>query len=415
MIGRIRFITMPFVRGCMKLGPAPKTYTEDGHRTVDPLTTLKRIEPLCAVAGITRVADITGLDRVGIPVFSSIRPDAESGAITVYNGKGASIEQAKVSAIMEALERYSGEIRGDQIVRKGVEDMLSSNNCIDPRDLILPPRTQPHLMYQNVAWVKGYDLQEEEDIYVPASAVFHPYNSRLDLPLFRTNTNGLASGNALEEAILHGICEVVERDAWSICESRRRLRADIVPPKGDKLISGMMQRFTSQGIEVHLKDLTSDIGFPTFAAAADDVRLQDAALLCLGMGTHLNPRITLIRALTEVAQSRLTQIHGAREDTTRGAGTRGLGYERMKRLNAMWFTVGPKSSFLDAYQGVDTPDVYEDLKIVLDRLSSKGFRRAVVVDLTRKELGVPVVRVIVPGMEVQAMDPERAGGRLCGG
>jgi thioglycine synthase len=62
----------------MKLGPAPKVWTEDGHRTVDPATTFKRIEPLCKRAGITRVADITGLDRVGIPVFSSIRPDAKS-------------------------------------------------------------------------------------------------------------------------------------------------------------------------------------------------------------------------------------------------------------------------------------------------------------------------------------------------
>lgn len=399
----------------MELGPAPKIYTEDGHRTVDPATTLMRIEPLCPVAGITRVADITGLDRVGIPVFSSIRPDASSGAITVYNGKGASKEQAKVSAIMEALERYSGEVRGDSIVRKGIEDMMSSQNCLDPRDLVLPARVLPHIMHQTIAWVEGYDLQEKETISVPASAVFHPYSSRLDMSLFRTNTNGLASGNTLEEAIVHGACEVVERDAWSICESRRRLAGDIDPPRGDRLISGMLDKFTSQGIEVHLKDLTSDIGLPTFAAAADDVRMQDAALLCLGMGTHLDPRITVIRALTEVAQSRLTQIHGAREDTTRGAGTRGIGYERMKRLNAMWFTPSKHSRSLEHYRRLDTPDVYEDLMVVLDTLRSRGFKRLVVVELTRKELGVPVVRVIVPGMEVQAMDEERAGKRLRGG
>jgi ribosomal protein S12 methylthiotransferase accessory factor len=177
----------------------------------------------------------------------------------------------------------------------------------------------------------------------------------------------------------------------------------------------MLDSFASEGIEVHLKDLTSDIGLPTFAAAADDVRMQDPALLCLGMGTHLNPRITVIRALTEVAQSRLTQIHGAREDTTRGAGTRSLGYERMKRLNSMWFSASPRTRELRSYQGLDTPDVYEDLMIAKERLRSKGFVRLVAVDLTRKELGVPVVRVIVPGMEVHAMDEERAGKRLKGG
>lgn len=399
----------------MKLGPAPKTYYDDGQRTVDPLTTLRRIEPLCKVAGITRVADITGLDRVGIPVFSSIRPSAESGAITVYNGKGASSEQARVSAIMEAMERYSGEVRGDRLERKGVDDMLSSEHALDPRALILPQRTAAHLMYQSVAWVKGFDLQEQESIWVPASAVFHPYNSTLDMPLFRTNTNGLASGNTMEEAVVHALCEVVERDAWSICESRRRLVGDIEPPAKDKLIASMIEKFTSNGIEVHLKDLTSDVGLPTFAAAADDVRLQDPALLCLGMGTHLNPRITIIRALTEVAQSRLTQIHGAREDTVRGGPTRQLGYERMKRLNAMWFSSSSQSRILDDYGPLDTPDLFEDMNVVLERLRSRGFKRAIAVDLTRKELKIPVVRTIIPGMEVNAVDEERAGNRLRGG
>jgi len=399
----------------MELGHALKTYTEDGQRTVDPSTTLRRIEPLCKVAGVTRVADITGLDRVGIPVFSSIRPNADSGAITVYNGKGASIEQAKVSAIMEALERYSGEVRGDSIVRKTVDDMLASENAIDPRLLILPLRIAPLVMRQNVGWVKGYDLMERENIFVPASAVFHPYSSRLDLALFRTNTNGLASGNTMEEAVVHALCEVVERDAWSICEARRKMVADIEPPVDDALIRAMLQKFTSQGIEVHLKDLTSDVGLPTFAAAADDVRLQDPALLCLGMGTHLSPRITVIRALTEVAQSRLTQIHGAREDTTRGGPARQLGYERLKRLNSIWFETAQRHEELASIHGYDTPDLYEDLMVVLDRLRGRGFRRAVAVDLTRKELGVPVVRVIVPGMEVHAMDEERAGKRLKAG
>jgi putative methanogenesis marker protein 1 len=396
----------------MELGHALKTYTEDGQRTVDPSTTLRRIEPLCKIAGITRVADITGLDRVGIPVFSSIRPNADSGAITVYNGKGASIEQAKVSAIMEALERYSGEVRGDSIVRKAIDEMMASENAIDPRSLILPLRTTPLAMRQNIGWVKGYDLMEKEDVFVPASAVFHPYSSRLDLALFRTNTNGLASGNTMEEAVVHALCEVVERDAWSICEARRKMVADIEPPADDGLIRAMLQKFTSQGIEVHLKDLTSDVGLPTFAAAADDVRLQDPALLCLGMGTHLSTRITVIRALTEVAQSRLTQIHGAREDTTRGGPARQLGYERLKRMNSIWFEAAQKQEELASIHGYDTPDLYEDLMVVLDRLRGRGFRRAVAVDLTRKELGVPVVRVIVPGMEVYAMDEERAGKRL---
>jgi ribosomal protein S12 methylthiotransferase accessory factor len=396
----------------MKLGPAPKVWTEDGHRTVDPATTYKRIEPLCKTAGITRVADITGLDRVGIPVFSSIRPDAKSGAITVYNGKGASVIQAKVSAIMEALERYSGEWREDTLVRRTVDDMLASENTLDPRSLILPQRTAIHVMSQPVAWVKGLDLIENEEIWVPASAAFHPYYSPKDIALFRTNTNGLASGNAMEEAVVHGLCELVERDAWSICESKRSVIGDVLPSEEDGLIHRMLEKFSSNGIEIRLKDLTSDIGLPTFAAAADDVRLQDPALLSLGMGTHLNPKITVIRALTEVAQSRLTQIHGAREDTVRGKTARQMGYERVKRMNQMWFADSKKSTDLAEYRCLDTADLYDDLQVILACLTKRGFKRVVAVDLTREELDIPVVKMIVPGLEVFAMDEERAGMRL---
>jgi putative methanogenesis marker protein 1 len=396
----------------MKLGPAPKVWTEDGHRTVDPATTYKRIEPLCKTAGITRVADITGLDRVGIPVFSSIRPDAKSGAITVYNGKGASVIQAKVSAIMEALERYSGEWREDVLVRRNVEDMLSQDNAIDPRSLILPHRTLIHVMSQPVAWIKGFDLIENEEVWAPASAAFHPYSSAKDLALFRTNTNGLASGNTMEEAVVHGLCELIERDAWSICECRHQVIGDVLPSKDDRLIHQMLEKFSSNGIEVRLKDLTSDIGLPTFAAAADDVRLQDPALLSLGMGTHLNPKITVIRALTEVAQSRLTQIHGAREDTVRGKATRQMGYERVKRMNQMWFAESSKATALNDYHCFDTADLFDDLQVILACLVKRGFKRVIAVDLTRKELDIPVVKMIVPGLEVYAMDEERAGARL---
>lgn len=396
----------------MKLGSAPKVWTEDGHRTVDPATTYKRIEPLCKKAGITRVADITGLDRVGIPVFSSIRPDAKSGAITVYNGKGASVTQAKVSAIMEALERYSGEWREDALVRWTVEEARSCDNALDPISLILPQRTAIHIMSQPLAWVKGVDLIENEEIWVPASAAFHPYSSPKDLALFRTNTNGLASGNTMEEAVVHGLCELIERDAWSICESRHRVVGDIIPSKDDRMIQQMLEKFSSNGIEVRLKDLTSDVGLPTFAAAADDVRLQDPALLSLGMGTHLNPRITVIRALTEVAQSRLTQIHGAREDTVRGKATRQIGYERVKRMNQMWFSESQKTTALTDYQSFDTADLFDDLQVVLECLIRRGFKHVIAVDLTRKELGIPVVKMIVPGLEVFAMDEERSGARL---
>lgn len=398
----------------MKLGPSPKKFTKDGHRTTDPSETLRRIEPLMKVAGVTRVADITDLDRIGIPVFSSIRPTAESGAISVYNGKGLSKEEAKVSAIMEALERYSAEVRKDNIVRKGVQDFMAENSAVNPMDLILPRAAAFHLMRQPVAWVMGTELNSMEDIWVPAVAVFHPYVSKLDLQLFRTSTNGLASGNNLEEAVLHGLLEVVERDGWSLAEGRRRTGGEIEPPSSGP-VKDLMDRFTSKGVEIHLKNLTSDLGIPTIAAAADDITMQDPALLNLGIGTHLNPEVAALKALLEVAQSRLTQIHGAREDTVKAEAGRKLGYERMKRINKMWLTeTGPALKMSDL-PTLDTDDIFDDLQVARAKLNSKGFSQTIVVDLTRKELGIPVVRVIVPGLEVFAIDEDRVGMRMMGG
>ncbi|NLK26216.1 MAG: YcaO-related McrA-glycine thioamidation protein [Euryarchaeota archaeon] len=398
----------------MKLGPTSKNFTEDDHRSVGPEETLRRIEPLMSVAGVTRVADITDLDRIGIPVFSSIRPTAESGAISVYNGKGMTKETAKASAIMEAVERYCAEVRNDVIIRQGVEDFMSSYNALHPLDLILPQSTAYYLMHKSIAWVEGTELNANEEIWVPASAVFHPYVPRTDMPLFRTSTNGLAAGNNLEEAILHGLYEVVERNDWSFAEGRRRIGGDIEVPSSGK-VKDLVEMFTSKGVDIHLKDLTTDIGIPTIAAASDDTIMQDPALLNLGLGTHLDPEVAAIKALLEVAQCRLTLIHGAREDTIMAVGNRQLGYERMKRINKMWLSPSDTTRSLDDLPHLATDDIFDDLQIVRAKINACGMNRTIVVDLTRKELGIPVVRVIVPGMEAFAIDEDRVGARLMGG
>ena len=201
----------------MKLKSRIKKYKKDTHRAVSPEETLSRIESKMRVAGITRVADITNLDRIGIPVFSSIRPTAEGGAISVYNGKGATPVEAKVSAMMEGIERYSAEVHDRELVTGKFSELSRSENALDPDELILPEQSDHD---QSIPWVTGYDLVNDEDIFVPASAVFHPLSDRYT-QILRTNTNGLASGNEIEEAIFHGLSEVIERDAWSLVEKSR--------------------------------------------------------------------------------------------------------------------------------------------------------------------------------------------------
>jgi ribosomal protein S12 methylthiotransferase accessory factor len=382
-----------------------KKYKTDTHRAFSPEETLERIAPKMEMAGITRVADITNLDRIGIPVFSSIRPGADKGAISVYNGKGATPAEARVSAMMEGIERYSAEVHDRKLRVESFSMLKAEAEAVDPRSLVLPQEADPELA---IPWVSGYDLMCDKEVMVPASAVFHPLP--MEYPqLFRTNTNGLASGNVLEEAVFHGLSEVIERDAWSLAEAVKDTGPQVSDVE-DGLAADLLEKFARAEVEVRIKDITSDVGIPTIAAASDDLRLKDPALLTIGMGTHTSAEVAVLRALTEVAQSRLTQIHGAREDTTTADFRREIGYERTKRLNRHWFADSDRELFSDI-RSQDSEDFLDDIRLMMKRLKEAGMERAIVVDLTREEIGVPVVRVIVPGLEMSAVDPDRRGRR----
>ena len=170
----------------------------------------------------------------------------------------------------------------------------------------------------------------------------------------------------------------------------------------------LLDKFAAAEVDVYLRDITSDIGIPTCAAAADDVKLRDPTLLTTGMGTHTSARVAVLRALTEVAQSRLTQIHGAREDTTLADFRKQIGYDRTKRLNTHWFEASETKSFGEI-ESFDSDDFLLDIKYMLKKLEEAGLDRVVVVDLTREEIGVPVVRVIVPGLEDRRSGPGKSG------
>jgi putative methanogenesis marker protein 1 len=387
------------------LSPCKKSYREDTHRAVSPEETLARVSEKIPVAGITRVADITNLDRVGIPVFSSIRPTAQEGAVSVYNGKGATPAEARVSAVMEGIERYSAEIHDHEIISGTYPELAGKGQAVDPRTLNLPRGADPD---RQLPWVEAWDIVADEGVLVPAHAVFHPL-PRGCPPLFRTNTNGLASGNTREEAVFHGLAEIVERDAWSLVEVTKKPGPRITdPPPG--LPAELLRKFAEAKVEVTVRDITSDLGIPTCAAVADDALLRDPRLLTIGMGTHTSARIAYLRALTEVAQSRLTQIHGAREDTTTADVRTRMGYERVRRMNRYWFEADSEVPF-SAIPSGEYDDFLKDIGAIVSALGRAGMPRVLVADLTRPEIGVPVVRVIVPGLEVYAMDNERAGAR----
>lgn len=389
----------------IELHSSPKVYTGWTERSSTLEDTLARIEACVPTAGITRVADITDLDRIGIPVYSCIRPTAADGAISVYNGKGGSELEAKVAGIMEGIERYSAEAVPRDPEGFMYSDILRSGKCaLDPRKLIIPHENE---FDKNMPWMEGYDIANNESVMVPMCAVVHP-NPYYFPSLFRSSSNGVASGNTLEEAIFYALTEVIERDSWSLVEATRNTGAKItdLPPRAAE----MAEKFTKAGIDVILRDITSDLGIPTIAAVSDDVERKDPRLLTIGMGTHTNAEIAMIRALTEVAQSRATQIHGAREDATIAQFREAMGYERVKRMNSYWFK-GEEYKPASEISSCATDDFKTDIEEMIKRLQAAGLDRVIVFDLTDPELKIPVVRVVVPGLECFTIDNERKGER----
>lgn len=397
------------------------SYLEGTQRVYDEATTLENTKDQIKKIGVTRIADITNLDRLGIPIFSAIRPSAAPGAISIYSGKGSTEQRARISAIMESFERCLAERPG---VNANIEGSISApalvesyasakENCsvLDPNSLLL---SQPFNPGSLIEWVGAYDLMNGEEVFVSANAVYHPYDAPGQCQkLFLSNTNGLASGNVLEEAILHGLLEVIERDAISTAQFTRNLGKEIVLTEEDGYLFELARKFKDAGIDLKIWLVPTDTGIPTIIAATDDVKLKDPALLVMGAGSHLKPEIAIARAITEAAQSRVVQIQGAREDTDREGFIRSVGYDRMKRLNWFWFEEGEKIS-LSEVKDLSGKSPAENIDIILEQLKGLS-EKALVIDLSREEIAVPVVRVIIPGFELFTIDRDRKGQRITAG
>jgi len=397
------------------------SYIEGTQRVYDEATTLENTKDTIKKIGVTRIADITNLDRIGIPIFSAIRPSAAQGAISIYSGKGSTEQRARISAIMESFERCLAEKPGlNENIAEGISaptlvesyaKAIENFNVLDPKTLLLP---QPYIPQSLLEWVEAYDLINEEEVFVSSNAVYHPYDAPGQCQkLFLSNTNGLASGNVIEEAILHGMLEVIERDAISIAQFTRNLGKEILLTKEDGHLYEIARKFKDAEIELKIWFVPTDTEIPTVIAVTDDVKLKDPALLVMGAGSHLKPATAVVRAITEAAQSRVVQIQGAREDTDREGFIRSVGYDRMKRLNYFWFEEGEKVS-LSEVQDLSRKSPAENIDLILEKLRGLA-EKVLVVDLSRKEVAVPVVRVIIPGFELLTIDRDRKGKRIASG
>jgi ribosomal protein S12 methylthiotransferase accessory factor len=376
----------------------------NGSRVVPPGQTWSAIRPILKDFGITRVGEITGLDRVGLPVWIAVRPNART--LSVSQGKGLSDIAAKVSAAMEALELAHAEQPELELRHATASEIASSGKLVDLDAL---PRAR-HSVFGTrtiIAWTRAIAWKTGESIWVPFEIVNADASiQRMDgAGSFLHTTNGLASGNVAEEAILHGLCELIERDAlalWEYAGSAAQAASRIDLASIDvSVATDVIQRLRSADIEPIVWDATSDIGVATIRVALYD-NTSDPTIrplpASLGAGCHPSRTVALCRALTEAAQSRLTAIAGSRDD---------LGRQRYRETQSAHALntfrsyahdhAGQKAFYLIA--DAATENVMDDLNLVITRLEQAGLAQLLTVDLSKPGMPISVVRTIVPGLE----------------
>ena len=380
---------------------AAKGYAFGTHRTRPPEETWRLIEPYLATAGVTRVADITGLDNVGIPTTLALRPNAPTMACS--SGKGLTKEAAFVSGAMEAIELHAAETASLRPFACPYGDLPTELASVPAANLPLTRGSlfNPHWAFH---WVSGWDLIQQKDTAVPLATVVMSRSRALiaDLGAFLMSSNGLASGNTFAEAATSALYEVVERDgvachraAWAAGANPSLLSRSIL--EAYPIFNGVLGLCASAGVDVRVVDCTTDLDVPTYLAYVFNT-INEGIGVYRGYGAHLDPEIAIVRAVTEALQGRLNFIAGSRDDIFRSA------YWRVRTSNT-----GTLIEALDrdcgegqeapARQSASSLTFEGDVHAILRRLYRCGLKQAVLLDLTPDDCPVHVVRAVVPGLE----------------
>ncbi len=364
-------------------------------RSRDALSTLAWVRPLLPQFGITRLANVTGLDRIGIPVWMCVRPNGRS--LSVAQGKGPTDELAQASAAMESIETFHAE-------RVPTPDLVASYRAarrrhalVAPSDLLPGVRWRSYHHARDIAWIRATDLATGEPVLVPHMRVnlnwSHPHP---DVGLFLVTSTGLASGNERCEALCHAIFEVIERDCewrWGrMSPAAQRARVLDDDSVDSPLLRQLLDQYAHAHVAVEMWDMTSDVGVPCFGCAIVDAGPLGRSGPYGGYGCHLSAEVALSRALTEAAQSRLTFIAGSRDDLYPSC------YETRVQPTAHRGSRPPTRGFRECPSPPLGATFQDDLQTTLRLLDAAGIRRVVAVDLTRPEFGIPVVMVVIPGL-----------------
>lgn len=407
-----------------------RRFAEDGgHRVATPQETFDRLQhhvsPLLgAVTGITSLDDQdNGVTfsygaghnfALGTKSIVSLRKNLRGQS----GGKGRTEIQAKVSAICEAIERYSGVWRGDRPVHAASYAQLGAERALHPRKLLLFSEEQyrtraefnarggaglhwvPRPLAEDATldWTTGWSLTHDRPREVPAAYCWFGHPDMARLGYSACDANGCASGNTLEEAILQGFCELAERDAIAIWWYNRTPRPGVdLDALGDEWLDRVRAFYAAQlRRSLWVLDVTADLPVPCYVAVSHrlDSEVEDPIV---GFGAHLDPTVALRRAVTEVNQFLPSLVRRNPDGTTQ------YGLNDPESLH--WFTTAriAQQPWLAPSGSVELPadgstgDIAADVRRCVEIAASAGLE-VVVVDQSRPELELPVARVLVPGL-----------------
>jgi ribosomal protein S12 methylthiotransferase accessory factor len=419
-------------RGPFLLESCPKQSTTDGgHRAYTPEATYDRVKSL--VSPITGI--VTSLLRTD-PVDNGITFSYASGhdfsvvsddvkvlkANMRYRsgGKGMTDVQARVSGICEAVERYSGVYRGDELTVRASQRELGdeavplndvqlfsdrqfahrhewNHQCSDSHYHVVPEPLDPDM---TLAWVPYWSLTHKRTRYLPAALTYygHPDGSKR---VCGADANGTAAGSTREEAVLQGLLELIERDAVAIWWYNRVPRPRVDLDSFDIPYWRTLRRhYESLSRDLWVIDITTDLGIPTFAAISRrlDRPVED---IIVSFGAHFDPEVALTRALTEGNQFLPALSQSSADGSTR--------YLNEERDAIVWWktaTVANQPYLVpsdaramqrDDYAVRTSTDLRDDVLWTVDRLEPHGLE-VLALDQTRADIGLPVVKIFAPGL-----------------
>jgi oxazoline/thiazoline synthase len=410
------------------------TFFEDGgHRTSTPEETLNKYQHL--------VSPITGVVSMLVPAVNA------DGVIHVYvaghnhalkmqrldflkaslrnasSGKGISRAQARTSALCEAIERYSGERTGAEVtITASLREMRRrfGADAIHPNEVALYSDRQlterevwdrkkskfngvPEAMDESVPidWTPVWSLTHRRHKYLPTQLLYYQSkaSATCDALYSLACSNGNASGNNLEEAVLQGFCELVERDAVALWWYNRLGKPGVaIESFEEPYLLDLNGHYRSLGREAWALDITSDLGIPTFAAVSRLLAGPEERIL-FGLGCHLDARIALQRAFAE-----LNQMLGLAQQGE-GATLAVEDEETLSWLRTATLTnqpyLAPDTTIVakrrEDFAPLHSGDLLEDIRLCRRIVEERGME-VLVLDQTRPEVNMPVVKVIVPGL-----------------